>query len=103
MRKTFLLWMALVMILAFSGALPVWAGVPTDKVRETTDKIIAIVGDPALKEPAKEAQRRERHADPLDDTGRSEASRKKRSLFTFSGSCSRERTLTRWRATPGKR
>jgi len=33
--------------------------VPTEKVKETTDKILAIVSDPALKDPAKEAQRRE--------------------------------------------
>lgn len=67
MRKTFPVRMAFVMVLAFSGALPAWAGVPTDKVRETTDKIIAIVSDPALKEPAKEGQRRERIRKTVDE------------------------------------
>jgi len=50
--------MALLLILAWSGTCPVWAGVPTEKVKETTDKIIAIVSDPVLKEPAKEKERR---------------------------------------------
>jgi len=50
--------MALLLILAWSGPCPVWAGVPTEKVKETTDKIIAIVSDPVLKEPAKEKERR---------------------------------------------
>lgn len=49
----------LMMVLVFGWAHPVLAGVPTEKVRETTDKIIAIVSDPALKDPAREKQRRE--------------------------------------------
>jgi phospholipid transport system substrate-binding protein len=67
MKTTFLARMALVMSLAFSGALPVWAGVPTDKVRETTDKIIEIVSDPDLKEPAKDAERRQRIRKSVDE------------------------------------
>ena len=59
--------MVLMMVLALSWAFPVWAGVPTDTVKETTDKIIAIVGDPALKDPAKEAQRRERIRKTVDE------------------------------------
>jgi len=34
------------------------AGVPTDQIRQTTDKILAIVQSPALKGPDKEEQRR---------------------------------------------
>jgi phospholipid transport system substrate-binding protein len=37
---------------------PVSAGVPTDKVKQTTDKILSIVTDPALKEPSREVERR---------------------------------------------
>ncbi len=44
-----------------------WAGVPTEKVRETADKIISIVSDPALKDPAKAAQRRERIRKAVDE------------------------------------
>lgn len=54
-------------ILAFSGVHPVWAGVPTDNVKETTDKIVSIVSDPALKGPAQEAQRRERIRKAVDE------------------------------------
>jgi phospholipid transport system substrate-binding protein len=46
---------------------PAWAGVPTEKVRETTDKIIALVSDPALKDPAKETERRERIRKTVDE------------------------------------
>lgn len=46
---------------------PVWAGVPTEKVKETTDKIIAIVSDPALKDPAKEKERREQIRRSVDE------------------------------------
>ena len=59
MRKKCLLSMALLVILAWCGSYPVWAGLPTERIRETTDKILAIVIDPALKEPAKERQRRD--------------------------------------------
>lgn len=58
MQRKFLPSMALLLILAWSGPCTVWAGVPTEKVKETTDKIIAIVSDPVLKEPAKEKERR---------------------------------------------
>ena len=46
-------------LLVLSWAVPAWAGVPTEKVKETADKIIAIVSDPSLKDPAKAAERRE--------------------------------------------
>lgn len=54
-------------MLVLSWAVPAWAGVPTEKVKETADKIIAIVSDPSLKEPAKEAQRRERIRRTVDE------------------------------------
>lgn len=67
MKKKFLLCTALLLILGWSGACPAWAGVPTEKVKETTDKIIAIVSDPALKDPAKEKERRERIRRAVDE------------------------------------
>jgi phospholipid transport system substrate-binding protein len=67
MRKESLLRIALMMTLALTWAFPVWAGVPTDEVRETTDKIIAIVSDPALKDPGHEALRRERIRKAVDE------------------------------------
>jgi len=46
---------------------PVWGGVPTEKVKETADKIIAILSDPALKDPAKEKERREQIRRAVDE------------------------------------
>jgi len=67
MIKKFVLSMALLVFLAWSGPCPAWAGVPTEKVKETSDKIIAIASDPALKDPAKAAQRRERIRKAVDE------------------------------------
>ena len=39
-------------------AMPAMAGEPTEKIRETNDKIIAIVSNPALKGPGKAAERK---------------------------------------------
>lgn len=58
---------ALLALWAGCGFGPVWAGVPTEKVKETTDKIIAIVNDPALKDPAKEKERREQIRRSVDE------------------------------------
>jgi phospholipid transport system substrate-binding protein len=58
---------ALLALWAGCGFGPVWAGVPTEKVKETTDKIIAIVSDPALKDPAKEKERREQIRRSVDE------------------------------------
>ena len=38
---------------------PCFAGVPTDEIRETTDRIIAIVSDPGLKGPENDKRRRQ--------------------------------------------
>lgn len=67
MKRIFLLGTALLAIVVSSGSCPVWAGVPTEKVRETTDRILAIVSDPVLKEPAKEKERREQIRQAVDE------------------------------------
>ncbi len=43
------------LIMAFSATL--MAGEPTEEIRDTTDKIIAIITDPALKDPDKKKER----------------------------------------------
>jgi phospholipid transport system substrate-binding protein len=58
MRRKGWIGIALLALWAGCGLGPVWAGVPTEMVKGTTDKIIAIVSDPALKDPAKEKERR---------------------------------------------
>jgi phospholipid transport system substrate-binding protein len=52
---------------AVCGFDPAWAGVPTEKIKETTDKIIVIVSDPALKDPSQAVQRRERIRKAVDE------------------------------------
>jgi phospholipid transport system substrate-binding protein len=67
MKRKFLLSTALLLIWIWGGSCPVWAGVPTDRIKETTDRIIAIVSDPALKGPAKEKERREKIRKAVDE------------------------------------
>jgi phospholipid transport system substrate-binding protein len=67
MQRGYAVRMVFITMLVLNWAFPAWAGVPTDKVKETTDKILAIVSDPALKEPAKEKQRRERIRRTVDE------------------------------------
>ena len=67
MKKDSRLKIALMITLALIWAFPVWAGVPTDRVRETTDKIIAIVSDPALKDSGHETLRREQIRKTVDE------------------------------------
>jgi phospholipid transport system substrate-binding protein len=40
-----------VLFMVFTSAASVWAGDPTEKIKQTTDKIIAILSDSALKSP----------------------------------------------------
>ena len=46
------------LVLVTGGTTLVWAGEPTEKIRATTDKILGVVRDPALKGAAKEKERR---------------------------------------------
>ena len=45
-------------ILAFTTTLPVLAGEPTEQIKQTTEKIIAVLNDPALKEPERAEERK---------------------------------------------
>jgi len=47
-------------LLLLAVGLPVfgWAGEPTEKIKQTTDKILKIVTDPALKNPSREPERK---------------------------------------------
>jgi phospholipid transport system substrate-binding protein len=57
----------LVFSLIFAMATPVCAGVPTEKVKETTEKILSIVTDPELKGPEKETERRTLVREAVDE------------------------------------
>jgi len=50
----------IIFCLVLSTAAPCLAGQPTEQIRETTDKIIAIVTDPALKPPEKAEEKKVR-------------------------------------------
>jgi phospholipid transport system substrate-binding protein len=51
---------ALVGMIHFLAALPVNAGTPTDQIRGTVEKVLAILKDPALKSEAAKGERRNR-------------------------------------------
>lgn len=46
-------------LLIFALAATAWAGEPTEQMKLTIDKMIDILGDPALKDPAKAEERRQ--------------------------------------------
>ncbi|MDP6180625.1 MAG: ABC transporter substrate-binding protein [Desulfatiglandales bacterium] len=50
MRSKYFYQMILFLILSFTVVAPVWAGGPTEKIKQTTEEIISIVGDPALRD-----------------------------------------------------
>jgi len=54
-------------VLILAVASPVWAGVPTEKIRETTEKILSIVTDPDLKGAEKEGERRRLIREAVDE------------------------------------
>ena len=47
------------LIFLFWAVLPAGAGEPTEQVKQTTDKILSILDNPALKDPAKEQERKD--------------------------------------------
>jgi phospholipid transport system substrate-binding protein len=58
MGVTFLFRNIVCFLLVVGFSVPVLAGEPTDQIRQTTDKILSIVKDPALKSPSKAQERR---------------------------------------------
>ena len=58
-------WMVFVLSVFFAS--PVWGGVPTEKIKETTDKILGVITRPDLKGPAKTAERRKLMRQYIDE------------------------------------
>ena len=58
MKKKSVAMIALFPIMAMGMAFYAWAGVPTEKIKETTDKILSIVTDPSLKDPSKGGEKK---------------------------------------------
>ncbi|MCJ7593788.1 MAG: ABC transporter substrate-binding protein [Desulfobacterales bacterium] len=59
MRKSFLRTGIASFIFVFLAAGPAGAGEPTEQIRQTTDRIITIVSDPALKDPARAKEKKD--------------------------------------------
>jgi phospholipid transport system substrate-binding protein len=58
MSRVYLWGCVLVFTVAVFASMPAMAGEPTEKIKVTTDKIIGIVSNPALKGPEKAAERK---------------------------------------------
>jgi phospholipid transport system substrate-binding protein len=58
MRRRDLFQNILSLVLVVGFVVPALAGEPTEKIKQTTDKILKIVTDPALKNPSREPERR---------------------------------------------
>jgi phospholipid transport system substrate-binding protein len=58
MKIAFLSRILFCFLLVIGTAVPVFAGEPTEQIKQTTDKILSIVKDPGLKSPSKAQERR---------------------------------------------
>ena len=67
MRSVFFLQTVVCLFLVVGIALPGWAGQATEQIKETTDKIISVLTDPALKDPATSAERKKRVREIADE------------------------------------
>lgn len=57
MKTSYFLRSMLIFFLVFGMTLPGLAGEPTDQIKQTTDKILSIITNPALKPPSKTPER----------------------------------------------
>jgi phospholipid transport system substrate-binding protein len=58
MRPVFLFWAMVCLVLVLGMAVPVLAEGPTEQIKQTTDKAIALLSDPTLRDPARAEERR---------------------------------------------
>ncbi len=58
-------WILLILFLAIAA--PAWAGEPTDQVKQTTDKILAVLSDPGMRSPSKSEEKKKRISQIADD------------------------------------
>ncbi|NCO59901.1 ABC transporter substrate-binding protein [bacterium] len=65
--RVFFMSACLVFLLSSFFSSPVWAGELIDKVKETTDKIIAIVSNPEMKKAEKAAERKRLIREAIDE------------------------------------
>ncbi len=67
MSVTYLFRSIVSLLLAVGVTVPVLAGEPTEQIKQTTDKILSIVKDPALKSPSKAQERRRLISKAVDE------------------------------------
>jgi phospholipid transport system substrate-binding protein len=66
--RPIILWRGIIFFLVAIGfPIPILAGEPTEQIKKTTDTVISILIDPALKEPARAKERRELIRKAVDD------------------------------------
>ncbi len=51
---------AWLLLFTLAGHRMVWAGVATEQIRDTVDRVVAVIQDPSFKAPNKQTERRER-------------------------------------------
>jgi phospholipid transport system substrate-binding protein len=66
MRSAFRLGGGIFLFLILGIIVSAWAGEPMDQIRQTTDTILSILSDPALKAPSKADERRKRIRNAVD-------------------------------------
>jgi phospholipid transport system substrate-binding protein len=67
MKRGLRLQIGLCSLLILGIAVPGWSGEPTDKIKQTTDKILSIVKNPALKGPSKAEEKRKMIRQAVDE------------------------------------
>jgi phospholipid transport system substrate-binding protein len=67
MRLTYLFRSLVFLLLVVGIAVPASAGEPTEQIKQTTDKILSVVKDPALKAPSRAQERRKAIRKVVDD------------------------------------
>ncbi len=67
MRSTYSMWSTFSLFLIVAMAVPALAAGPTDEIRQTTDNILSILANPALKAPSKTEEREKRIRQAVDE------------------------------------
>ena len=67
MNRNFLLSMVSVFLIILGTLAPAMAGEPTEQIKQTTDKILSILTDPNLKNPARAQERKQSVSRTIDE------------------------------------
>ena len=67
MKLSYLYGWSVLLLFLLGVTVPVMAGEPEEKIKQTTDKILSILTDPALKNPSKEEEKRKLIRSAVDE------------------------------------